>query len=90
MGLSAERPSVLVVQQAIDSLHKLSIHAKALVMDGLRTNVECISLLGCNITDAEFSFILDKKTIMCPLDQVNMVKVLRHIWGNIWSNIKST
>ena len=34
---------------------------------------------GCNLVHA-------KK--MCLLDQVNMVKVLRNVWGNMWINIK--
>ena len=81
-GLSAETLSVLI-KQAIDSLHEINIDVKALVMDGLRTNVACMSLLGCNITDAEFSFVHNEKSIMCLLDQVHMVKVLRNVWGRL-------
>ena len=58
-------------------------------MDGLRTHVACMSLLGCNIMDADFNLVHAKKTIICLLDQVNMVKVLRNVWGNIWINIKN-
>lgn len=81
-GLTAETLSVLI-KQAITALSDIDVNVKAIVMDGLRTNIAAMGLLGCDIPNKQFKFTHEGKEILCMLDQVHMVKVLRNVWGRL-------
>ena len=59
---------------------------RVIVSDGHRTNIATMRHLGCDFERGQFTFMHKDKEVLCMLDAVHMIKVLRNLLGE-WEEV---
>ena len=54
---------------------------RVILSDGHRANIATMRHLGCDLERGQFTFIHKDKEVLCMLDAVHMIKVLRNLLG---------